>query len=125
LGAVTDGGSAEAEGALGGLESSGTGVVRHYTTDEAAESIASDGVIVPGQSNLTYLTPDEYPSGAAAQAGLSLDKTPTGCFEIPLCRVSNPSAVSEVDPAYGQPGGGLELTTPGSIDVSGLTFVRF
>ena len=103
-----------------------TQVVRHYTTSGAADSILKEGAIKPGPvSGKVWLTPDKYGNGAEAQARLALNKTPDGYFEIPMCRVRCPSAPSVVEPFYGQPGGGLEITTPFKVPVVGLHFVPF
>ena len=106
-------------------EDLGVGVVRHYTTDAAAQSISKEGVLRPGSSGKTWLTPDEYASGAEARAKLALDKTPDGYYEIPMCRVQCRSGASRVAPLNGQPGGGTEITTEWPIDVSGLPFNPF
>jgi hypothetical protein len=63
----------------------GGGVVRHYTTDAAADSISKSGTIEPGlSSGKTWLTADQYASGAEARAKLALNKTPDGYYEIPM-----------------------------------------
>ena len=109
-----------------GATDAGGGVLRHYTTSEAADAIQAAGRIEPSPvSGNIYLTPDEYASGSEAEAQLAMDKTPDGCFEIPMCRATNPSAPSSVEPANGQPGGGTEITTTSPIDISDLPFVRF
>ena len=103
-----------------------TATVRHYTTTEAAESITKAGKTIPGSSSgKTWLTPDEYLDGATAQSRLALNKTPDGYFEIPMCRVSCPSSPSRMQPYDGQPGGGIEITTNSTIDISGLPFIPF
>lgn len=102
------------------------GVVRHYTTSGAAESIAKGGSIEPGlNSGKIWVTPDRYASGAEARAKLALDKTPDGYFEIPTCRVKCPTGPSPVAPWNGQPGGGIEITTEFGIDIRGLIFRTF
>lgn len=107
-------------------EAAGGGVVRHYTTNAAAQSISNSGTIEPGlSSGRTWLTPDRYASGAEARARLALNKTPDGYFEIPMCRVQCPSGPSRVEPFYGQPGGGTEITTRFPIDVTDLPFIKF
>ena len=99
------------------------GVVRHYTTSGAAESIMKGGRIEPGlKSGKVWVTPDRYASGAEARAKLALDKTPDGYFEIPMCRVKCPTGPSPVKPWNGQPGGGTEITTEFGIDIRGLIF---
>ena len=114
---VTAGGRAAAETEASAL--------RHYTTSEAAEAITKGGSINPGASGKTWLTHDNYATGADARAKLALNKTPDGYFEIPACRVSCPSPPSRVEPYHGQPGGGTEITTRSPIDVSGLMFRKF
>lgn len=104
----------------------GSGVLRHYTTQEAADAISKSGVIRPGAaSGKIWLTPDEYSTGAEAQARLALNKTPDGYFEVPAERVQDPSAPSTVEPYYGQPGGGTEITTEYPISVEELPFILF
>lgn len=104
----------------------GEDVLRHYITREAAEAITKGGSIEPGAaSGKNWLTPDRYASGAEARAKLALNKTPDRYFEIPVCRVTCPSAPGRVEPYYGQPGGGTEITTEFPIDISGLTFRPF
>lgn len=101
-------------------------MLRHYTTQDAADAIAKDGTINPGvNSGKIWVTPDEYADGAEAQAGLALNKTPEGYFEFPASRVLDPSSPSIVEPYYGQPGGGTEITTESPIDVSDLPFILF
>ena len=120
LGARIFGGGATKIAANGG-----TDVVRHYTTREAAESIMKGGQINPGKSGKIWITPEKFASGAQARAKLSLDKTPDGYFEIPMCRIHCPSAPSKVEPWAGQPGGGIEITTEFPIDIRGLIFRGF
>ena len=79
----------------------------------------------PGASGKIWLTPDEYASGADARAKLALNKTPDGYYEIPMCRVQCPSRPSTVEPYYGEPGGGTEITTEYPINVADLPFLRF
>ncbi|MBO0806842.1 MAG: RHS repeat-associated core domain-containing protein [Actinobacteria bacterium] len=131
---VAVGGAALTE-ILGGLaagdaavpaQDAGANVVRHYTTQEAADAITKSGFIRPGAaSGKIWLTPDEYATGPEAQARLALPRTPEGYFKVPMERVPEPSAPSIVEPYYGQPGGGTEITTEYPIDVSGLPFLHF
>ncbi len=110
----------------GAAEDAGASVLRHYTTADAAKAITESGRIEPGAaSGKIWLTPDEYASGADARSALALNKTPEGCFEIPLCRVSGLSPPGRVAPAYGEAGGGVEVTTSNAIDVTGLIFRPF
>jgi hypothetical protein len=107
-------------------EDAGSHVLRHYTTQDAADAIAKDGTINPGvNSGKIWVTPDEYADGFEAQARLALNKTPEGYFEFPASRVLEPSPPSIVEPYYGQPGGGTEITTENPIDVGDLSFILF
>jgi RHS repeat-associated protein len=54
-----------------------------------------------------------------------LRNTPDGYFEFPFENLIDPSAPSTVKPFYGQPGGGIEITTESPIDVSGFPFQLF
>ena len=112
-------------GVASGTAKAEAGVVRHYTTKEAAESISKEGVLRPGSSGKTWLTTDRYASGAEARSGLALNKTPDGYFEVPMCRVQCASGPSRVEPFYRQPGGGTEITTEFPINVGGLSFNPF
>jgi hypothetical protein len=88
--------------------------------------ILKEGAIKPGPaSGKVWVTPDKYANGAEAQAKLALNKTPGGYFEIPMCRVQCRSAPGIVEPYYGQPGGGIEITTPFKVPVGGLRFIPF
>jgi hypothetical protein len=101
-------------------------ILRHYTTQEAADAIEKGGTINPGvNSGKIWVTPDGYASGAEAQAQLALNKTPEGYFEFPASRVLEPSPPSIVEPYYDQPGGGTEITTGQPIDVRGIPFIPF
>lgn len=101
--------------------------VYHYTSLSNAKGILESGAIkVPDEEDgQVYFTPDEYSSGAEAQNSLALPRTPDGYFKIPLGRVVGPSDVTEVEPANGMDGGGLEGTTKSDIDVGGLEFTPF
>jgi RHS repeat-associated protein len=115
----------EIEAEEAALADAGSGALRHYTTDAAAEAISKSGSLEPGATGETWLTPDQYSSGAEAQAKLALNKTPDGYYDIPACRVNCASGPSTVERAYGQPGGGTEYTTRSPISVRGLSFTRF
>jgi len=82
-------------------------------------------VLRPGASGKIWLTPDHYTNAASARSGLALKKVPDGYYEIPMCRVKCLSSPSKVEPYYGQPGGGTEITTEFPIDVSALPFKPF
>jgi hypothetical protein len=87
---------------------------------------AEGGTINPGvSSGKIWVTPDEYANGVEAQARLALNKIPEGYFEFLSSRVLEPSPPSIVEPYYGQPGGGTEITTEFPIDVSELSFILF
>ena len=90
-------------------------VVRHYTTDEGAAGIRAQGSIQPSADGNTYLTPDSYADGPSAQAGLNLDKTPTGYFELPTPPGSPPPT-----PVAG--GTGTEIPIPGPVPLPPGTF---
>jgi hypothetical protein len=109
------------------VEGAGGAVVRHYTTSEIAQSIADGGgYINPSEaSGKIWLTTDEYADGASAQSQLALPRAPDGYFEIPASRVSGLSEPSTVEPAYGQPGGGTEMTTESPIDITDINFIEF
>lgn len=101
--------------------------VYHYTSLANAKSILEDGAIkVPdGEDGQVYFTPDQYSSGADAQSGLALSNEPDGYFQIPLSRIVEPSDLTEVAPANGFGGGGLEGTSKSDIDIDGLEFTPF
>lgn len=102
-------------------------VVRHYTTSAVAAAIdEGGGYILPGASSrVVSVTTDEYADGASAQAGLALARTPDGYYEIPVSRIDGLSEPSVVEPAFGQPGGGTEMTTGSPINVGGIPFRTF
>jgi hypothetical protein len=75
-----------------------------------------------------YLSPDEYPSAAAAQDALAMTRvTPTGYFKIPVSRIQNLEGPSPIRPwpPGSATGGGTEYTTQTPIDVSDLPWIRF
>ena len=56
---------------------------------------------------------------------MALAKTPEGYLEIPTGRVRDPYSPSTGVAAYGQPGGGTEITTEFPIDAGGLPLNLF
>jgi hypothetical protein len=101
--------------------------VFHYTSLKSAEGIANSGeLIVPSESTgNVYVTPSLYQTAAEAQSALAMQNTPDGYYQIPLSRIPGISAFRTVDPAGGWPGGGIEATTPDSVDVGGIEFDPF
>ena len=106
LGEAADAGVAEGVGDAADEGASQT--LRHYTTDDGAAGIQTLGRIRPSPDGNTYLTPDIYGDGASARAGLNLDKTPTGYFELPAPPGSPPPS-----PVVG--GTGSEVPIPGPV----------
>ena len=72
-------------------------------------------MIVPSRDGSVYVTPDVYTSGQAAQANLTLSRTLDGYFQIPTENVAPMNAPKVVEPANGQPGGGIEIQVPQSV----------
>jgi hypothetical protein len=108
LGEAADAGVASAEGVSDAADEGASQVLRHYTTDEGAAGIKAQGRILPSSDGNTYLTPDSYEDGPSAQAGLNLDRTPTGYFELPA-----PSGSPAPTPVVG--GTGSEVPIPGPV----------
>lgn len=96
---------------------------RHYTDEVGRAGIQREGSIAPGADGRVYVTTDDYASGEAAQAGLALRRTPTGYFEIPAGRLPGLEGPYVVDPANGQPGGGVEYWVEQAVEADGLTWV--
>ncbi len=100
--------------------------IYHYTNSESAALIDAGGSIEPGlSSGKIWLTTDQYATAADAQSSLALPNTPNGYYQLPSYAVDNLSEPSVVEPAYGQPGGGIEMTTDQSIDISDIPFTTF
>ncbi len=94
-----------------------------YQRTWQAEEILSTGVRSPSGVGLTWLTSTRFSSGAAAQAALALPgEAPTGFFEVPLDRLPYLCGPFEVEPNFGQPGGGNEYWTTRDIDMGGLAW---
>lgn len=99
---------------------------RHYTDNAGAEGITKSGSLKPGvQSGKIWLTTDQYSDGVEARSNLALNKTPTGYFEIDADRIDGLDGPSDVKPWNGEPGGGIEYTTPNPIDMTNIPFVPF
>jgi RHS repeat-associated protein len=100
------------------------GTLRHYTQRQYADSIVKNG-LVPGKDGYNYFTKDNYTSGVDAKTYLALREAPDGFFEVPESRIPSMSSPSRVDPLNDEPGGGTEIKTPDTIDMSGLDFMGF
>jgi RHS repeat-associated protein len=100
--------------------------VFHYTNNAARDAIIATGAILPGQtSGLAWVTPTAYDTALAAQQDLSLNNPPDGYFIIPSYNLNTPLTWSPVAPMFGQPGGGIEGTTPSPIPVTSAIWVSF
>lgn len=74
-------------------------------------------MISPGRDGHVYLTPDKYASGREARERLALPVAPTGYFEVPEERLSDPTPPRPVEASGALPGGGIEVTVTHSVDV--------
>lgn len=93
-------------------------VVYHYTPSQNATGIEDDGEIVAqGTTGRVWVSPTLYNSASEAQSELSLPATPGGYFQIPIDDVPSLSEFTTALPDYGQPGGGLEGSSPGPIPI--------
>ena len=73
-----------------------------------------------------WVSPTQYSDAAATQADPALpDPPPDRYYEMPRERLEDIYGPYCVDPAFGQPGGGVEYWTTKSIDMAGLTFHPF
>jgi len=100
--------------------------VFHFTTAANAAAILASGQInVGATSGLAWVTPSPYPTAALAQSQLALPATPGGFFAIPVQNLQTPLTWSTAPPAYNQPGGGVEGTTPVAIPIQGAVWVPF
>jgi RHS repeat-associated protein len=98
----------------------------HYTTRANWELIQEQGFIRPGQtSGYAWFTPTIYDTGDDAQAALALSTTPEGYIVFPQQNVQSPVYWTQVAPANGYPGGGIEARTPAPIPITGATWVPF
>jgi RHS repeat-associated protein len=100
--------------------------VFHFATDAKMAAIQAAGAITPSASQgVAWVTPTPYTSAALAQSQLALPNTPAGFYAIPVQNLQTPLSWSTVQPNFGQPGGGVEGTTPLSISISGAFWVAF
>jgi RHS repeat-associated protein len=99
--------------------------IYHFTNDFGKRGISASGVLMPGGSGLVYFSPLPYSSAAQAQSALALPRTPTGYFMIPRSNVPGPLNWTVVQPSFGQPGGGIEGSFPGSVPLNGAQWVSF
>lgn len=79
----------------------------HYTSAEAAESITKTG-LKPGKSGAVFTTYDGTLSGAKAQSKLALQHETPPTTRITIDASVTPEVFRDVEPAFGQTGGGLE-----------------
>ena len=90
-------------------------VFYRYVDDVEEAVIRAMGMIAPAPSSLSkWYTPDRYDTGLEAQQYLALRNTPTYRIgPIPSDEIPDPDHVQlrVVAPAFGQPGGGLEVAT--------------
>ena len=94
-------------------------VVFHYANDAKMAQVLANGAITPSNQGVVWVSPTNYTSAAAAQANLALPSTPTGYFIVPVQNVQTPLTWTVVQANFGQPGGGVEGTTPVAIPVNG------
>jgi RHS repeat-associated protein len=107
-------------------EDSSQAYVFHFTSAEAAAAILASGQIIPGAiSGQIWVTPSPYPTATLAESQLALPATPAGFFAIPAQNLQTPVTWSTAQPKYGQPGGGVEGTTPVAIPIQGAVWVPF
>ncbi len=98
----------------------------HYTTYARWLQIRAEGAITPSQSSgYAWFTPTIYDSGAAAQSALAMGTTPEGYIVFPQQNVQGMVYWSQVAPANGFLGGGIEAKTPLPIPMTGATWVPF
>lgn len=99
----------------------------HYTTQASWEAIRELGFIRPSPtSGYAWFTPTLYDSGKAAQDALSIGgQTPQGYIMFPQQNVQGPVYWSQVAPANGFLGGGIEAKTPLPIPITGAIWVPF
>jgi RHS repeat-associated protein len=105
---------------------SNSAYVFHFATDAKMSAIQGAGQISPNPAlGVTWVTPTPYPTAALAQSQLALPYTPAGFYAIPVQNLQTPLSWSTVQPNFGQPGGGVEGTTPLSIQIAGAYWVPF
>jgi hypothetical protein len=96
----------------------------HYTNEAGRAGIQRTGTIIPSSDGFVYVTPTVYTSGAAAQAELSLSRTPTGYFQLPRSNLPGLTPAGRVPPgSAGQPGGGIQFVVPGPVRINGAPWV--
>jgi hypothetical protein len=94
-----------------------------YQRQAQADEILSEGVRKVGPQGKIWLAGVLYSTAADAQAELALpDPAPDGYFEVPRDRLGDLYGPYCVDPAFGQPGGGIEYWTTQEINMEGLTW---
>jgi RHS repeat-associated protein len=82
----------------------------HYTRKEILPLITSGGINSPSGKN--YFTPDFYFSASLAKARLALPKRPDLVINLTLFpNRDRLSSIRQVDPDFGEPGGGREFST--------------
>ena len=90
-------------------------VFYRYVDDSEEVIIRNEGKIAPAPGSVSkWYTPDRYDTGLEAQRYLALRYTPTYRIgPIPSDELPDPDHVQlrVTAPAFGQPGGGLEVAT--------------
>ena len=79
----------------------------HYTSAEAAESIKKTG-LKPGKSGAVFTTYDGTLSGTKAQSKLALNHETPPTTKLTIDASVTPEVFRDVEPAFGQAGGGME-----------------
>ncbi len=98
----------------------------HYTTYANWQAIKDQGFITPSEtSGYAWFTPTIYDNGLAAQSDLAMRTTPEGYIVFPQQNVQGPVYWSQVGPANGFLGGGIEAKTPLPIPITGAVWVSF
>jgi hypothetical protein len=93
--------------------------VFHFANDAKMQQVLVSGAITPSSQGVVWVSPTPYATASAAQSNLALPNTPTGYFIVPVQNVQTPLSWSTVLPNFGQPGGGVEGTTPLAIPITG------
>ena len=100
------------------VESTGkqTEVVQRWMSQAELDATMESGLLRGGRSGIHYVTDAANHDPVRAQLRLALDHTPEirVKLEVPVDVFSKPSVVQ---PAYGMPGGGMERTASGIINV--------
>jgi hypothetical protein len=97
--------------------------VYHYTTADNALRIVRDGMILPRNGPIVYVTNVEYPSGRLAQVELDMKTTPQGYFRIPMQHVEGRIVWGPIKVIHGHAGVGYEGRVLGPIPVGGAVWV--